>query len=295
MESKQQGSSAMTSLLVCSHARSCALVLLLIQATACSMLTKGTGVSQVPPGQQQDVRCSDADVARIVGREVVPDATADTVILECALNSIRAGNDPALLRSATGTHISFLLADRTVDAVQRETWASGGVSLAETALAQGAEQDGAVHYYLAANLGWSVRAHPVAAMQSLPRMESELMHAIQLTPELDQGGPLRTLGMLYLKAPPWPGGIGDGDKALELLRQVVEQYPDHPLNHLFYAQALLAAGGADNISKAGKEWNKGNQLLITGKLWVNNRDSWGAEFSDVAEQLGLGAIKKTSK
>ena len=290
MESKRQGSSsAMTMFPVFNHARRCALALLLIQATACAMLTKGTGISQAP--MQQDARCSDGDVARIVAREQAPDATTDTVALECALSAIHASNDPALLRSATGTHVSFLLADRTLDVVQREIWASGGVSQAETALAQGAEQDGAVHYYLAANLGWSVRAHPVAAMQSLPRMESELMHAIQLTPELDQGGPLRTLGMLYLKAPPWPGGIGDGDKALELLRQVVVQYPDHPLNHLFYSQALLATGEADNIRKAGEEWSKGKQLLTTAGFWENNRGSWGAEFGDVAEQLGPGVIK----
>jgi hypothetical protein len=293
MESKQQGSPAMTSFPAYSHARRCALALLLIQATACSMLTKGTGISQTPG--QRDARCNNADVAKITARTQVPDAATDTVVLECALNTIHASNDAALLRSAAGTHVDFLLADRTLDAVQRENWASDGVSLAETALAQGAEQDGAVHYYLGANLGWSVRAHPVAAMQSLPRMESELMRAIQLTPELDQGGPLRTLGMLYLKAPPWPGGIGDGDKALELLRQVVEQYPYHPLNHLFYAQALLATGETNNLIKAGREWKKGNQLLTTDKLWVNNRDSWGAEFSDVAEQIGPDVIKKTSK
>lgn len=281
MGSNNQSSTAMTF----DRARRCALLLVLVQATACSLFPKGTGVSQAPG--QQDVRCAeDPDVNRIVVRELLPDAATGSVALECALSAIRAASDPVQLRSATGTHVSFLLADRTQDSVQRENWANGGVSLAETALAQGAEEDGAVHYYLAANLGWSVREHPVAALRSLPRMESELMRAIQLTPELDQGGPLRTLGMLYLKAPPWPTGIGDGDKALELLRQVVEQYPDHPLNHLFYAQALLATQEPDNLQKAGEEWSKGKQLLTTVSFWENNRGSWGAEFSDVAGQLG---------
>jgi len=292
MESKQQGGRSMTLFRVNSPVCRCALVLLLIQTAACSMFTRGSGISRAPG--QHDARCNDMEVGRIVSRVQQPDASTDTVILECALSAMHAGNDPALLRSAAASHVSFLLADRTVDVVQRENWASDGVSLAETALAQGGEPDGAVHYYLAANLGWSVRSHPVAAMQTLPRMESELMRAIQLTPELDQGGPLRTLGMLYLKAPPWPGGIGDGDKALELLRQVVTQFPDHPLNHLFYTQALLATGEADNIRKAGEEWAKGKQLLSTVSFWENNRGSWGAEFSDVAEQLGPAAIKKTS-
>jgi hypothetical protein len=293
MESRRQGgSAAMTLFPAYRRIRHCVLALLLIQATACAMFTKGTGISQAPG--QHEGRCSETDAARIVARVQEPDAATDTVTLECALSSIRASNDPALLRSATGTHISFLLADRTLDAVQRETWANDGVTLAETALAQGGVEDGAVHYYLGANLGWSMRAHPVAAIQSLPRMESELMHAIQLTPTLDQGGPLRTLGMLYLKAPPWPTGIGDNDKSLEILRQVVEKYPDHPLNHLFYSQALLATGETDNIRQAGEEWSKGKQLLSSNSFWENNRGLWGVEFSDVAEQLGPG-VKKMVK
>ena len=66
-----------------------------------------------------------------------------------------------------------------------------------------------------------------------------LERAVELDPGVDQGGPLRLLGALYLRAPPWPRGPGDSEKALGLLERAVEEYPGHPLNHFFYAEALL--------------------------------------------------------
>jgi len=58
-------------------------------------------------------------------------------------------------------------------------------------------------------------------------------------PELECGGPQRVLGMLYLRAPAWPQGIGDPETALELLAEAARKYPQHPLNRQFYAEALL--------------------------------------------------------
>jgi hypothetical protein len=64
-------------------------------------------------------------------------------------------------------------------------------------------------------------------------------------PELDQGGPLRLLGVLYLRAPEWPAGPGDLDRALELLTQASRDYPSQPYNHLFLAEALQEDGNRD--------------------------------------------------
>ena len=74
-------------------------------------------------------------------------------------------------------------------------------ALPETALAHGGNGDGAVHYYLAANLGLAVREHLMQAMSNLGQLEDEMKQAVALNPDIDDGGALRVLGTLYLKAP----------------------------------------------------------------------------------------------
>jgi tetratricopeptide (TPR) repeat protein len=211
-----------------------------------------------------------------------PQSTTRT--LECTLAFLRGTHDPALLRSSLGSRIALHLAERNPDPGQRETLAAEGVRFAEEALALGADRDAAVHYYLAANLGLAVRDHMTLAVQNLPRLESEIKRAVELNPGIDDGGPLRLLGMLYLKAPPWPTGVGDGDKALDLLRQAAEQYPNHPLNHLFYAQALWEVeedGAADRVKA---ELVVGQEKLAQGD-WGYSREPWAKEFAQFQKEL----------
>ena len=158
-----------------------------------------------------------------------------------------------------------------------------GVGFAEKAIASGGSNDGGVHYYLAANLGLAVRDHVTQAAENLPRLEKEMQLALKLNPDIDSGGPLRLLGTLYFKAPPWPTGIGDGDKALDLLKKAVEQHPEHPLNHLFYAQALLEVD--EQTSQARTELAKGLEKLASGQ-WGYNKTPWQHEFAELAKELG---------
>jgi hypothetical protein len=62
-----------------------------------------------------------------------------------------------------------------------------------------------------------IRDHVTLAMENLPRL---MQRAVDLSPDIDGGGSLRLLRILYLEAPPWPTGFGDGEKALGL-RQAV--------------------------------------------------------------------------
>jgi hypothetical protein len=161
------------------------------------------------------------------------------------------------------------------------------VSLAEQALTGGGAGDGAVHYYLAANLGLAIHDHPLQAADNLSRLEQALQKAVQLAPATDAGGPLRLLGMLYLKAPSWPAGIGDGDKALDLLKQAAQTYPAHPLNHLFYAQALWEVD--EKGAEAAAELRKGQEQLRTGP-WGYNKSIWSREFNSISRELGSTAL-----
>lgn len=208
---------------------------------------------------------------------------SSTHTLQCALTVARESRDPELLRSAVPSRLALHLAERNPNTQQKEALANEGVSLAEQALAQGGSGDGAVHYYLAANLGLAIHDHPLQAADNLSRLEQQLQTALQLSPAVDGGGPSRLLGMLYLKAPPWPSGIGDGDKALDLLKQATEKYPAHPLNHLFYAQALWAVDEQGAPAKSALA--TGREKLKTGP-WGYNRAIWSQEFSKVAKELG---------
>lgn len=208
----------------------------------------------------------------------------DTRTLECALSSLRASQDPAPQRSALGSRLCLYLAERNLDPNAREKLAAEGVRFAEAALALGADGDGRAHYYLATNLGLAVRDHLTLAMENLPRLESELQRAVALNPDTDGGGPLRVLGVLYLKAPPWPAGIGDSDKALGLLKRAVESHPEHPLNHLFYAQALWAAEEDAAIGQAKSQVDSGIQLL-KNSTWDYNRVLWQKEFAAFQQEI----------
>lgn len=210
------------------------------------------------------------------------DSASDDEMLQCALGLLRQTNDPVVLNSSLGAHVCLLLAERASDQSSQEKFAAEGVRSAETALKASAEQDGKVHYYLAVNLGLAIRDHITLAYKQIDRLERELKRALELAPDEDQGGPARVLGMLYLKAPPWPRSIGDSDKALELLADIVTKHPAHPLNHLFYAQALWEV--ETDVNKARSQLAEGKTLLQTG-TWGRIRELWLKEFLDLEKEL----------
>ncbi|WP_228720094.1 sterol transporter outer membrane protein BstC [Methylococcus geothermalis] len=235
----------------------------------------------VPAGQPAG--CPRQTAAALIANQDALGPSSATPELECALGFVRGSDDPVLRRSSLGSRLCLHLAERDSDPAERERFAWEGVKLAETALAQGGKDDGAVHYYLAANLGLAVRDDMTVAMANLHRLEDEFEAAVRLSPDVDDGGPLRLLGMLYLKAPPWPAGIGDGDKALDLLQRAVDKHPAHPLNHLFYAQALWEVNGEGRRVK--EEMAAGMKLLESGH-WGYNKKPWKQEFADLREEIG---------
>jgi hypothetical protein len=218
----------------------------------------------------------------LLGRQAQLGPASSTHALQCALTVARESGDTALARSALPSRLALHLAEREADPGKKVALANEGVQLAERALQQGGMNDGAVHYYLAANLGLSVRDRPLEGAQQLPRLEQTLQKAMQLQPGIDQGGPLRLLGMLYLKAPPWPTGLGDGDKALDLLKQASSRYPGHPLNELFYAEALWEVDNQAEQARAVLE--QGKKALAAGS-WGYNKDVWAKEFATFAKTL----------
>lgn len=210
---------------------------------------------------------------------------SDSHTLACALTVLRETQDQSVLRTSLGSRLCLYLAERETNQGKREKLAAEGVSFAEDALAQGGGGDGSVHYYLATNLGLAIREQITLAMANLERLEAEMKRALALSPDIDDGGPLRILGALYLKAPTWPNGIGDRDMALELLKKAVKEHPGHPINHLFYAQALWDEEDEALLPQVKAEFALGEKLLAEGN-WGYSKQPWKKEFEEFQQELG---------
>ena len=151
-------------------------------------------------------------------------------------------------------HSAFLVADVEADAQKQTEIAEVGAQAALDAGASALSPEAS--YYYALNLGLVMRHKGLAALAKLDDLKRALDHCQDQT-SLDYGGPGRVLGMLYLKAPAWPQGIGDIDAALELLQAVAQEYPDFPQNRMFYAEALYGEGlldkARDQLTKASND------------------------------------------
>jgi hypothetical protein len=212
------------------------------------------------------------------------DAKTPTPELQCLLAYLRTTDDIPKLPSHWPSKICLLLAEREDDQATREKLAAEGVHFAEQAISSGAQGDGRVDYYWALNMGLAIRKHYVLALKNLKPLAKKLESAQLKVPAEDSGGPGRVLGLLYLKAPPWPQNIGDCDKALTLLKQTVEQFPQHPLNHLFYAQALWAINESDSLEEIQRELEKTRELLKEER-WGFAARSWVKELEEFEKEL----------
>lgn len=132
-------------------------------------------------------------------------------------------------------------------------------------------------YYFALNQGLIIRSAGLLAIGKLPEIYQALQTA-QKTPHLDYGGPIRVLGMLYMKAPAWPSGIGDLEKSLELLARACEEYPSHPQNFIFYAEALIQD---DNNAEALKYLDIADRLSVPEIWGIHYSTRWRGEIAEL--------------
>lgn len=69
----------------------------------------------------------------------------------------------------------------------------------------------------------------------------ELETVRKTMPEYDNAGASRILGLLFCSAPSWTP-FGDIDKCIQLAEESIRLAPDHPLNHLYLADAYKKGG-----------------------------------------------------
>ena len=181
----------------------------------------------------------------------------------------------ALQRAAARCGFAVAELERDPDVI--EAAAQRGMDAAQRL---GADSDPEAAYLSALCLGLLMRIDMSAAVSRVPEMQARLKIA-GARPELDQGGPLRVLGMLYLRAPPWPASVGDLELALELLEQAAQRFPAHPQNHLFHAQALLED---DEQGEAATALTRAQEALAQGD-WGAAAPRWRQEIESLRKRL----------
>jgi hypothetical protein len=169
------------------------------------------------------------------------------------------------------------LAENETSAESRREAAKRGIALARHA--RELKPDGADGFYwYAINVGWLANVDRAYGLDAVGEMETALKRAIELDERCDFAGPLRTLGILYLRTPGPPLSIGSSRKGLRFLQRAVELFPDYPENYLYLAEALRdnqrpedarvalakvldASPGSDRQTESA-QWKKEAQKLL---------------------------------
>lgn len=150
--------------------------------------------------------------------------------------------------------------------------AENGRKLAEKAVAA-YPKSAEAHYLLGYLTGMVAQRSPLRAISLVPVIEREALVAVDLNPGLDQAGPARMLGDLYLRAPEFPVSIGDPSLAVEYFRQAVELAPDQVDNRLGLIEALLVE---DQTADACRQLQSLWQMLAPeedpGSVWQRGLD-----------------------
>jgi len=152
--------------------------------------------------------------------------------------------------------------------------AKTGRQLAESAV-QRQPRSGLAHYLHAYLTGLEAENDPLRGLELVPVIEREARMAAELSPLIDDAGPDRMLGELYLRAPGMPISVGDVEKAVACYRRALTIAPGFAENRLGLVEALLKAeetteacmqlhGLLSNMSPVGESeaiWQKTLDLL----------------------------------
>ena len=136
------------------------------------------------------------------------------------------------------------------------------------------------HYWYAISVGLLADADRSYGVKAVGEMEPELKRAIDIDDRYDYAGPLRVLGILYLRTPAPPVSIGSPRKGLRMLQRAVEAFPDYPENYLYLAEALRDTGRKDEARQA-------IQKVLDAAPWPD-QVSESAQWKADAEKLRQG-------
>jgi tetratricopeptide (TPR) repeat protein len=168
----------------------------------------------------------------------------------------------------------FLIAGPIASKKVRVTpWLARGEKLAAR-LKEAAPDRVEGHYYEAAFLGFHADLYRFQALELLPRIVEDGEKAISIDERYDDGGALVLMGMVLIKAPPWPIGVGDEEEGMSLLRRAVE-VSDYPVNRIILAKVLLEQEEVDEACQLLDRALLAPKIGRWGKTWQRHRrEAW---------------------
>ena len=146
-----------------------------------------------------------------------------------------AGETTDLLVKQAKTIFFYLEPLRPSD--RPDGWLDKGDSVADRLIA-GAVDRVEGHYYKATFMGFRAQAHQTKANAMIPEIVEEVRRGIEIDASYDDAAGLMFLGMILVKAPAWPHGVGDPEEGIETLRRGAKT-SSYPLNRLILAKALF--------------------------------------------------------
>lgn len=166
--------------------------------------------------------------------------TLENALLACdRLSTLKPGSPESYAGFWMASRAAFWLADDANESKDRRAW-FGRKSADDGAAAVRLNDKGVEgHYYRALGLGYLAQTKTIGALPLVNDVDKEAKAAIAINDKYDGAGPLRLRGMLLMKAPAWPTSVGDPDEGADTLQKAVTLAPEHPLNQLYYGEALV--------------------------------------------------------
>ena len=224
------------------------------------------------PVSVADIKAKDlpSDPAELLKRGDELSQAHDRVSLENALVvcdrllSLKPDAKMAYAANWMAARASFYLADEAEGNNDRRAYfGRRGMGYADSAIAlDGKGVEGV--YYRALDRGYLASTKTIGALDMLGDIAKDAKAAVAADEKFDGAGPLRVLGALLVKAPGWPTSVGDKEEGMDDLKKAVEVAPEHPLNHLYYGEALIENGKKQDAVKELEE----AQRLVQGPGWA---------------------------
>jgi hypothetical protein len=163
--------------------------------------------------------------------------------------------------------------------VEREKLAENGYRYALAALAKN-DRLAEYHFIAGALLGMQMQLALVPKLSDVKTVHEHLSRAVELDVSFEQGAPLRALGMLLIRAPAWPTGVGDPDTGIEQLERAARLFPSFPANPIYLAEGYLALDRrADAVAALSRA-----RVLLAKEDWGTPGRIWQKRVDDLAAQ-----------
>jgi hypothetical protein len=202
-----------------------------------------------------------------------------------AKHKAEPGNVDATIQFA---RVSFDRAEFAANSSERAELAEHAMRACESAIAVH-ENNAALHYYFAMNMGELARTKSFGALKLVREMEQEFTRAAELNAQFDYAGSDRNLGVLYLEAPGWPTSIGNRTKARQHSMRAVQLAPDYPDNHLCLLECYLKLNDDTAAQQEGQMFfallPKAREKF-TGEEWASSWADWNSRWHKIEAKLG---------